>query len=91
MKNLKSKLAAMAMILGLGSALVTSAAPRNMANKTWGHRANGTYVDLTGKTEDDYDCTGSTNVCTAVYPSTQDPNSDPANPISTIPGQFSGL
>jgi hypothetical protein len=91
MKNLKSAFVAAAMIVGLGSALLTSAAPRNPDTKTWGHRTDGSYVDLTGENPADYRCSESPNICKAVYPATQNPNSNPASPISTVPGNFSGL
>lgn len=90
MKNLKSAFVAAAMILGLGSALLTNAAPRP-DTKTWGHRTDGSYVDLTGEDPADYRCTGSTQICKAVYPASQDPNTNPANPISLVAGVFSGL
>ncbi|QHS56557.1 hypothetical protein GWR56_13770 [Mucilaginibacter sp. 14171R-50] len=91
MKNLKSTFAAAALILGLGSALLTSAATQQPGTKTWGHRTDGSYVDLTGENPADYRCTGSMQICKAVYPDTQDPNVNPANPISTVAGEFSGL
>jgi hypothetical protein len=90
MKKLKVSLAAMAVVLGLGSALVTSAAPKPFANKTWGKLANGTYVDVTGQTQGiQYDCTGVTGTCTATYPAAQNPNSNPASPLSIVAGTFS--
>ncbi len=80
----------MAVVLGLGSALVTSAAPKPFANKTWGKLSTGAYIDITGEHQGtDYQCTSSTNTCTAVYPATQNPNSNPANPLSTVSGTFS--
>jgi hypothetical protein len=91
MKNLKSKLVAAAMLIGLGSAMLSQAAPGRFANKTWGKRTSGVYVDLTGHSTDEYSCTGSSGVCTAVYPTTQNPNTDASNPISIQPGVFSGL
>ncbi|WP_219124113.1 hypothetical protein [Mucilaginibacter sp. 21P] len=84
-------MAAVAMILGVGSALISAAAPSHFANKVWGHRSDGSYVDLTGKTPADYSCTSSSAVCTATYPQNQNPNVNPANPISTTSGTFSGL
>lgn len=88
MKNLKFKLAAAALVLGIGSAMATA---NNFANKTWGRQSNGTYVDLTGHTPDEYRCDDSSNICTAVYPATQNPNVNPNNPISVVQGTFSGL
>ncbi|TWR26781.1 hypothetical protein FPZ42_07015 [Mucilaginibacter achroorhodeus] len=89
MKNLKFKLAAAALVLGIGSALATASNP--FANKTWGRQSNGVYVDLTGHSPDEYNCTASSSVCTAIYPATQNPNTNPANPISIQQGAFSGL
>nr|WP_067055224.1 hypothetical protein [Mucilaginibacter sp. L294] len=91
MKNLKSTFAVFALVLGLGSALLTSAAPRHLNTKIWGHRTDGSYVDLTGEDPADYRCTGTTQICKAEYPDTQNPNANPANPISTVAGVFSGL
>lgn len=89
MKNLKVKLSAMAVILGLGAALAT-AAPASFSNKAWGKLSNGTYLDVTGQQQGtDYNCTASAAICTAVYPATQNPNVNPANPISTVAGTFS--
>jgi hypothetical protein len=91
MKNFKLTLSVAALALGLGSAVMTSAAPSGFANKSWGHRADGSYVDLTGVNPNTYSCSESDNICIAVYPSTQNPNTNPANPVSTLPGTFSGL
>jgi hypothetical protein len=88
MKNLKVKLASAAIILGLGAAFAT-AAPHRFSNKTWGKEPTGGYIDVTGQHQGtDYTCSTGTTVCTAVYPATQDPNVNPANPISTVLGVF---
>jgi hypothetical protein len=90
MKNLKVQLSGLAIVLGLAGAFASSAATHNFSNKTWGRNADGTYTDVTGEHQGtDYSCKSSTAICTAVYPATQDPNLNPANPISTVLGDFS--
>jgi hypothetical protein len=90
MKSLKVSLSALAILLGLGSALLTSAAP-HFSNKTWGRDPlTGVYTEVTGQHQgSDYTCKSAITVCTAVYPATQNPNADPSNPISTVLGDFS--
>ncbi|MES2063577.1 MAG: DUF6520 family protein [Bacteroidota bacterium] len=89
MKNLRLKLAVAALVLGLGSAMATT--HHAFANKSWGHRTDGSYVDLTGVNPNRYSCAESEETCIAVYPATQNPNTNPANPVSIIFGTFSGL
>jgi hypothetical protein len=89
MKNLKVKMSMLAVVIGFAGAFASSA-HGSFANKTWGRESSGLYVDVTGQNQGtDYNCTGSSGICTAVYPATQNPNSNPNNPISTTPGVFS--
>jgi len=89
MKNLKVKLSALAIILGLGAAFA-SASPHAFANKKWALLSDGNYLDVTGQVKgSDYQCDNSSHTCTAVYPATQNPNVNPANPISQEIGTFS--
>jgi hypothetical protein len=82
MKRIKMNLAVIAVLLGTGAAFA-SKAPRQ-DNIAWGKLSNGTYVVADANDT----CTGASGLCKAVYPSGQDPNSDPSNPISTTAGAF---
>jgi hypothetical protein len=75
MKNLKVKMAAMALLIGTGAAFA-SVAPKAFTNKKWGlDRATGLYIDVTGETKGvGYSCTGVSETCTAQFPSDVDPN-----------------
>ncbi|OOQ59993.1 DUF6520 family protein [Mucilaginibacter pedocola] len=75
MKNLKVKMAALALILGTGAAFA-SVTPKPFLNKKWGlNRSTGQYVEVTGQTKGaDYTCTGVSETCTAQFPSDVDPN-----------------
>jgi len=92
MKNLKIDLAAIALVLGAGSALAMTGTHR-FANKTWGKLPNGTYVNVTGQP---YSCTPSAAVCTEDYPSDVNPNNQAgdahpgiADPVNIVHGAFS--
>ena len=79
MKKLKISMTALAVILGIGSALAATSY-RPFTNKTWGlNRATGLYVDVTGQIKgSDYTCSISSGTCTADFPSDVNPN-DQAN------------
>jgi len=89
MNNLKVKLSALAIILGIGAAFA-SATPHAFASKKWALLSDGSYLEVTGQVKgSDYQCDNASRTCTAVYPAAQDPNTNPANPISTETGTFS--
>jgi len=75
MKRLKISFAALAVVLGLGSAFATTTY-HPFSNKTWGlNQATGLYIDVTGQTKGvDYSCASSTKICTEDYPSDVNPN-----------------
>lgn len=96
MKNLKIKLAILAILMGVSAAFAT-APHRAFANQKWGRdAATGLYLNITGQSKGiDYTCTGSSAVCTAVYPQGVDPNDQDhdaypgtAAPVSTELGAF---
>jgi hypothetical protein len=89
MKSLKIKLSALAVILAVSGAFATRQ-PKHFAAHTWGRDAvSGQYTDITGEKEGtDYNCDPGTDVCTATYPAGQDPNSNPASPLSVENGVF---
>jgi hypothetical protein len=88
MKNLKVKMSMLAVVIGFAGAFASSAHGA-FTNKTWAKQSSGHYLNITGQTRGvNYDCNASANICTAVYPATQDPNVNPANPISTEAGDF---
>ena len=82
MKRIKINLALIAVLLGAGAAFAANS--HNRSNITWGKLSNGTYVIADSNDK----CTSSSGLCEAVYPAGQDPNTDPSNPISTVPGVF---
>ena len=91
MKNLKVKMSMLAIVAGFGFAFAGSAHGA-FSNRKWAKQSTGSYTDITGQVIGvDYSCKASTNTCTAVYPSTQDPNLNPANPVSTEAGDFKPL
>jgi hypothetical protein len=90
MKNLRSKMAAMAIVLSAGAAFA-SAAPSHFASHKWARNPlTGTFTDITGQTKGiNYNCTANTSVtCTATYPEGVNPNNQVATPLSTEIGQF---
>lgn len=88
MKRSSLKISVLALVMGVGAAMATSA-HASFANQTWGRKSATLYINVTGQHQgSDYTCSGTTSVCTAVYPAGQDPNVNPANPISTTPGTF---
>ena len=95
MKNLKLNLSAIALLLGVGSALATS--HHSFANRKWGRdRVTGIYTEVTGMTPPDYKCASSTNICTEEYPADVDPNNQAGDqhpgtalPSNTVLGNFS--
>jgi len=91
MKNLRSKMAAMAILLSAGAAFA-SAAPSHFASHKWARNPlNNVYTDITGQTKGvDYNCSTNTSViCTATYAQGVNPNTQSATPLSTETGQFS--
>lgn len=88
MKTQKFQVAALALILGIGSA-VASNRPSSLTNHKWSRDAQGIYTDITGEQKGtDYNCDASSNVCTATYPQGQDPNTNPNAPVSVELGDF---
>ena len=88
MKNQKFKVAALAMILGISGA-VASSHKAAFTNHKWSLNASGVYTDITGQKQGtNYFCDESTNTCTATYPAGQDPNVNPASPISVELGDL---
>lgn len=89
MKNLKIKLAALALILGVSGAFATMK-PRHFDAHKWSRDATtGAYTDITGKLlGQDYNCQVSSSVCTATYPASQDPNTNSDSPLSVENGIF---
>jgi hypothetical protein len=91
MKNLKSKMAAVAILLSAGAAFA-SAAPAHFANRKWARNPlTNTYIDITGQAKGvDYSCSANTSViCTATYAEGVNPNTQAATPLSTETGEFS--
>ncbi|RFZ92876.1 hypothetical protein D0C36_15915 [Mucilaginibacter conchicola] len=95
MKNLKVKLAAIALVLGAGSALAS--AHHAFATRKWGKDAStGIYTEVTGlSSPSGYRCQNSSNVCTEEYPTDVDPNNQAndshpgiAQPSNTVLGTF---
>jgi hypothetical protein len=89
MKNLKVKLSALAVIMAVSGAFATMQ-PKHFAAHKWGRDPlTGVYTDITGETEgQQYNCDDSPEICTATYPAGQDPNSNPASPLSVENGLF---
>ncbi|OCX54303.1 hypothetical protein BEL04_08575 [Mucilaginibacter sp. PPCGB 2223] len=89
MKNLKVKLAALAMVIGLGSAFATVKHVA-LSDRKWSYDASlDQYTDITGQQKGiNYDCDEASSVCTATYPQAQDPNQDDSNPVSVETGVF---
>jgi hypothetical protein len=89
MKNLKIKLAALALILGVSGAFATMK-PRHFDARKWSRNAaSGAYTDITGEQlGQDYNCQFSSAVCTATYPAGQDPNTKSDTPLSVENGIF---
>jgi hypothetical protein len=89
MKNLKFQFALAAMLLGFGGAVAT-AQHRSLVDQKWARNpVTGLYTNITGQNQGfEYDCDHSSDVCTATYPPGQDPNSNPASPISVEEGLF---
>lgn len=77
------------MILGVSGAVAT-AHPAKLANHKWGRNpSTGMFTDITGQQQGiDYQCNESTKTCTATYPAGQDPNVNPASPVSVELGDL---
>jgi hypothetical protein len=75
MKKLKFSVSAMALILGLGAALATSA-KGNLTDKKWGlNRSTGLYEEVTNQAPGtDYECIGDEGICTETFPADVNPN-----------------
>jgi len=89
MNRLKIKLSVLAVILGISGAFATMQ-HRGLDDQKWSRNPiSGVYTNITGEQQGpDYHCTESTDVCTATYPEGQDPNSNPASPLSVETGLF---
>ena len=96
MKDLKIKLAAMAILLGIGSAFAT-VTPHRTDLKRWGKYPSGLYTEVTGDVKGtDYFCNGMSSICTEEYPADVDPNNQLtddhagiASPVNSVIGTFS--
>ncbi|RFZ85114.1 hypothetical protein DYU05_05795 [Mucilaginibacter terrenus] len=88
MKNLKLKMAALALLIGSGAAFA-SVNHKPVLNKRWGlDRSSGQYVDVTGKMVGiGYECTGTSETCTAEFPSDVNPNNQAGD---SHPGTVAG-
>jgi hypothetical protein len=91
MKNLRSKMAVMAIILSAGAAFAGTT-PAHFASHKWGRNPlTNAYTDITGQTKGvNYRCSSNTSViCTATYAEGVNPNNQVATPLSTETGEFS--
>ena len=95
MKNLKVKLSAIALVLGLGTAFATVQHHDPSDRKWTKDPSSGLYSEITGQEEGtNYDCNESTARCSETYPEAVNPNTNPATgplhvePISYELGDF---
>jgi hypothetical protein len=73
MKSLKMNMSVLALLLGVSAA--TFAAVNKSADRKWGLRSNGQFVDVTSQSQgNQYLCSGLTNTCTEMYPEGVNPN-----------------
>lgn len=90
-----NKFGLLAIMLVAFATMAFKAESKRFATKTWGND-NGTWVDLTGKTEQtmpggpgDYRCEEAETVCTAEFDDTiSNPNVGNPTPLSTHPGEY---